>query len=349
MSKDKKFLMTAGSTGGHIFPILAVAEELKIQGHDIHIVSSGSELEKTALFEFPVSVLSIGRLRKNIALFERVKTFILLPYYLIRALFILLKVKPDKVIGSGGAVSGPILLMACFLRYETVIWELNAVPGFANKILSFFVKNIFIGFASTEKYFSGKKCQLTSFPVRKEIRETGSQEREADGYSHLLILGGSQGSHAINKAVMDMYGEEKMETWKIRHQTGLRDFNSIHSMYKDRIECSPFYKDMGSCYRWADVIVARAGAVTLAELSACGKASIVIPLSSASDDHQLKNAQALYQGGAIEMILEEDLSGARLFEMIMSIHGKKKRELETHIKKFYDPQGLQKIIHYCQS
>jgi len=328
---------------------LAVAEELKNQGHHIHIVSSGSEMEKTALSEYPVSVVSIGRLRKNVALLERVKTFILLPYYLMRALFIILKVKPDKVIGSGGAVSGPIFLMACLLRYETITWELNAVPGFSNKILSFFVKNIFIGFSSLKKYFPEEKCQLVSFPVRKGVHKTGSQEREADGYSHLLVLGGSQGSHSINQAVVNMYSKEKMETWKIRHQTGLKDFDSIRSVYNGDVDCFAFYKDMGECYKWADVVVARAGAVTLAELSACGKASIIIPFSSASDNHQLKNAQALYQNGAIEMILEDDLNGARLFEMIMSVHGKKKRELETNIKKLYDPQGLQKIIDYCQS
>ena len=346
MSKDKKFLITAGSTGGHIFPILAVAEELKKQGHNVHIVSSGSKMEKKALSDFPTSNLSIGRLRRSVSFLERLRTLFLLPYYLLRALFILLKVKPDKAIGSGGAVSGPVLLMACLLGYKTVIWELNAVPGFANKILSLFVKDIFIGFSSTEKHFPKKKCELISFPVRKEIQNTGSQKRESDGYSHLLILGGSQGSHLINQVVVDMYNKEKMETWKIRHQTGVEDFDSIQSMYKDRIECSPFYKNMGNCYQWADVVMARAGASTLAELSACGKASIVIPLSSASDNHQLKNAQALFQVGAVEMILEEDLNGIRLFELIMSIHGKKKRELENNIKKLYDFDSLQKITNY---
>jgi len=349
MSEDRKILMTAGSTGGHIFPVLAVAEELKKQGHKVHIVNSGSEMEKTVLSDFSGSVLSVGRLRKNTSFFERAVTFILLPYYFFRALVLLLKVHPDKVIGNGGAVSGPVLLMACLLRCKTVIWELNAVPGFSNKILSLFVKDIFIGFSSLKKYFPEEKCQLVCFPVRKEIRDKGSREREADGYSHLLVLGGSQGSHTINQVVMDMYSKEKMETWKIRHQTGMKDFNSIHSMYRGRVECFAFYEDMGECYRWADVIVARAGASTLAELSACGKASVIIPLASSSDNHQLRNAQALFQVGAIEMILEEDLSGARLFEMIMSIHGRKKRELENNIKKLYDPQSLQKIIYYCQS
>ena len=338
--------MTAGSTGGHIFPLLAVAEELKNQEHDVHIVSSGSEMEKKALSGFSISVLSIGRLHKNAPLLERLKTLILLPYFLLGALIIILKVKPDQVIGSGGAVSGPVLLMACLLRRRTVIWEFNAVPGFANKVLSFFVKDILIGFSSVEKFFPKKKCRLISFPVRKEIQNKGSQQREPDGYSHLLVLGGSQGSHVINQAALDMYSKEKMETWKIRHQTGAKDFSSIQSIYKDRMECAPFYKDMGGCYRWADVVIARAGASTLAELSACGKAVIIIPLSSASDQHQLKNAQALFEKGAIEIILEEDLTGSLLFEKVMSLHGRKKRELENNIRKFYDPQSLQKIIQY---
>ncbi len=347
MSKDKlQFLMTAGSTGGHIFPILAVVEELKKQGHGVYIVSTGSAMEKQALSDFPTSTLSIGRLRRSVPFWERLRTFIFLPYYLFRAWFILLKVKPDRVIGSGGAVSGPVLLIACLLKYKTVIWELNAVPGFANKVLSLFVKDILIGFQSVEKYFPRKKYQLFSFPVRKEIQDKGSQIREPDGYSHLLVLGGSQGSHIINQAVVDMYSKEKMETWKIRHQTGAKDFNSIQSVYKGRVECSPFYKDMKECYQWADIIIARAGASTLAELSACGKASIIIPLSSSSDDHQLKNAQALFEKGAIEIILEEDLSGSLLFEKIMSIYGKKKRKLEENIKKSYDSQSLSKLIQY---
>lgn len=349
MSKNKKFLMTAGSTGGHIFPILAVAEELKKRGHEVHIISSGSVLEKNILSDFPISTLPIGRLRKNVSILERLVTLISLPYYLLRSLFIIFKLKPDKVIGSGGAVSGPVLLMACLLKYPTVIWELNAAPGFSNKILSFFVKDIFIGFSSLEKYFPKEKCRLISFPVRKKIQEKGSQEREADGYSHLLVLGGSQGSHVINQAVVDMYSKEKVETWKIKHQTGVRDFKSICSVYKENMGCSAFYKDMWDCYKWADVVVARAGASTLAELSACGKASIIIPLPSSSDNHQFKNAQALFEKGAIEIILEENLSGSLLFEKIMSIHGKKKRTLENNIKKFYDSHSLQRIIEYLLS
>ena len=347
MSKDKKkFLMTAGSTGGHIFPILAVAEQLKNQGHEVHLVSSGSLMEKKALSGFSTFVLSVGRLRKNVFFLERLKTLFFLPYYLLRALIIICRVKPDSVVGSGGAVSGPVLLMACLLRCKTIIWELNAVPGFANKILSLFVKNIFISFSSLEKYFPKKKCQLVSFPVRKEIQEKGSKKREPDGYSHLLVLGGSQGSHIINQAVLNMYSKEKTPTWKIRHQTGLKDFDSIQSVYKDHVEYSPFYTDMGGCYQWADVVISRAGASTLAELSACGKAVIVVPLSSATDNHQLKNAQALFEKGAIEMILEEDLTGSLLFEKIMSLHGRKKRQLEENIKKFYDSQSLQKISQY---
>ncbi len=344
MSKDRKrFLMSAGSTGGHIFPLLAVAEELKNQGHHIHFVSSGSKMEKIFLSNFPLSILRIGRLRQNVHFLERLKTLLFLPYSFIQACRIILKVRPDQVIGCGGAVSGPVLLTACLLRRPTVIWELNAIPGFANKILSFFVKDILMGFLSSEKYFPKKKRRFVSFPVRKDIQKKGSQKREPDGYSHLLVLGGSQGSHTINQVVVDMYSKQKMETWKIRHQTGEKDLKSIQSVYKGRVECSSFYEDMGDCYQWADVVIARAGAVTLAELSACGKAVIVIPLSSSSDHHQVKNAQSLFEKKAVEMILEENLTSSLLFEKIMGIHGKKKRELEDNIKQFYDPHSLQVI------
>ena len=340
----EKFLLVTGSTGGHIFPLISLAQALKKRGHEVHFASTGSALEKEALLSssFPVSFLRVGRVRRGVPFFERLKTIILMPFYFLRSFFIIIKVKPQFVIGAGGSLSGPILLVSSWMRKKTVIWELNAIPGLANKFLSYFVNHILFCFSSAQKFFNKKKCIKVPFPVREDLIQKGFQEREADGYTHLLILGGSQGSHAINQVVMEMYRKEDWSTWKIFHQTGEKDFNTIQDLYSEKDQCSAFIQDMGAHYQWADIVISRGGASTLSELAACGKAAIIIPLPSATDQHQYKNA--LEFKGAVEIILEKDLTTSLLFEKLMEILSNRKRELETNIKKFYDPNHLEHTI-----
>lgn len=344
MNQKLNFLFVTGSTGGHIFPIIPLALELKRKGHNIFIISSGSLMEKKILNKNRLSFFSlpVGRLGKGVCFFERVCTIISLPFWILRSFYLILKLKPRWVIGTGGAVSGPVLLSACLLKPSTVAWELNAVSGLTNKILSRFVDYIFIQFEEVKKFFPKEKCLHFSLPVREGDFD---KKREPDGYFHLLVLGGSQGSHQINQAVLDMYNKEKLEIWKIRHQTGERDFSSVQSVYgdDDRIECRPFFENMGDCYIWADVVVCRAGAVTLAELSAYKKATIVIPLLTL-DQHQIKNALAL--SGAVEILSIENLTGEVLFESIMKINSYKKKRLEENIRKFFHPESIEKIIHH---
>ena len=343
-----KFLLVTGTTGGHIFPLLSVANVLKEQGHNVHFISTGSSIEKETLLKtsFPIDFLKVGRLRKDVFLWERITTCIFLLFYFLKSFFFILKIKPDVVVGSGGALSGPVLLVSCWMRKRTVIWELNAVPGLANKILALFVRHILICFSSTQKFFNKKKCLKVSFPVRKDLIQKGSQEREADGFSHLLILGGSQGSHTINQVVMEMYNKVSLETWKIYHQTGKKDYHSIEKLYSKKDQCIPFIKNIGDYYQWADVVIARGGASTLSELAACGKAAIIIPLSSSADQHQYKNAIEFKQKNSIELILEKDLTASLLFETIMNIDSKRKKELESNIKQFYTPNTLKGIVQF---
>ena len=343
-------MFTAGSTGGHIFPALAVAGRLKEKGHEIHIISSAGEREKNILRSsgFSFSTLSVGRLRKGAGLSERIKTFLSLPFYILRALFFIFRFKPDTVMGTGGAVCGPVLLAAKLLKKQTIIWELNAVSGFANKILSRFVDFVFISFKEAGEYFPKEKCVFFSLPVRESVVKEGTKPREPDGYFHLLVLGGSQGSKKINHAVLDMLHNEKLETWRVRHQTGEKDFSAVQKIYAQdtRADCEPFFNNMGECYRWADVVVSRAGAGALAELSACAKAVVAVPLSGASDQHQLKNALALEKIKAVKLLREENLNAKILFETIMSINGKEKRLLEENIKKFYKPESMENLIQF---
>ena len=344
--KNKTFILALGSTGGHIFPILSLAHELRQSGHKIHIISSGSILEKKALrhSDFPVQTLSIGRLRKGVPVLERIQTLLRLPFSIIKAWFIVRKIKPNAALGCGGAVSGPVLLAAWMRGCKVVIWELNAVCGFANKMLVRFAHLIFTHFE--ELKFNGKKYKNVSIPVRRSILSMNHKKREPDGYFHFLVLGGSLGSRKINQAVLEMYHNEDLAHWKIRHQTGEKDFKSVHCVYAqdDKVECRPFFDNMGECYQWADVIISRAGAGVLSELSACGKACIVIPLAGASDQHQYKNALALYKKNAIEMIEEKNLNGKTLFKTVMEIHGTKKRQLEENIKNLYEPESIKEMV-----
>lgn len=347
MNRKHRFLFAAGMTGGHLFPVLSLAHSIRQKGCSVHIVSSGSLIEKKNLTQqgFDFSTLPVGRLRKGVGRVERIWTLFCLPFYILRSIKLIMSIKPDKVLGAGGALCGPVLLSARLCGCYTVIWELNAAPGLTNKILSFFANCIFISFEETAKFFPSKKCFLYSIPVREDVRKKGSRKREPDGYFHLLVLGGSQGSHSINKAVLDMYYQEKLETWKIRHQTGKKDFDAVNSIYSkgDRAVCEIFFEDMGEAYQWADVVVSRAGAGTLSELSACGKAVVLIPLASAPDDHQLKNAMELKKMPAVEVIQEKHLTGSKLFEAVMSLQGGKKRQYEKNIKKFYNDLSIQKM------
>ena len=350
MAEQDCFLLTTGSTGGHIFPVLSLALKLKQKGQKVCLVSSGSVMEKNILAKHDFSVLNlpVGRLRKGVPLWERSWTLITLPFWMIYSCYILLTLKPKAVMGAGGAVSGPVLLMASLLRYPAVVWELNAVSGWTNKMLSRFVDNIFIQFESAKQYFPSRKCALFPFSARENIYKINQQTREPDGYFHVLILGGSQGSHAVNQAVLDMYSKEELAAWKIRHQTGEKDFQSVRSVYggDDRVECRPFFDNMAEQYLWADVVVCRAGAGTLAELSSAGKAGVVIPLPSAVDHHQEKNALALSKIKAVEVLHEKDLNGQSLFEVIMSLNGQKKRILTENIKKLYTPDSVDRMADF---
>ena len=350
-----KILLILGKTGGHIFPPLSLAKDAEREGYKVYIASSQSQAEKKALAgeNFSVYTLPISRLRKGVFVLERIKSFFLLPYYFLRAFVLVLKLKPDVMVGCGGALSGPLILSGVILRSKTFIWELNAVFGWTNKILSSFVDRIFICFESAGKNFPEKKCVKVLFPVRENVRKKAKTPREPDGFSHLLILGGSQGSLKINQAALDMYRRGHLETWKIRHQTGERDFNSIQNIYNEnkvgeKVECRPFFEDMGECYQWADLVISRSGASTLFELSAAKKAAIIIPLKSSPDNHQYLNALYFYEKKAIKLLTEEELNASSLLELIMNIYGKTKRELEENIGKLYSFEKEKSPLHFLK-
>ena len=227
--------------------------------------------------------------------------------------------RPHLVIGVGGYSSGPVVLMAALRGVPTMVLEQNAVPGLTNRLLAPFVRAAAVTFESTRRYFGGKAF-VSGNPVRPEffesvgpLTEAGADEQSS--IASILVFGGSQGAHAINVAMVEAAPELAAgPPLRLTHQTGERDVEMVRAAYRRAgisAEVEPFLYDMGERLRHADVIVCRAGATTLAEITAAGRAAILIPLPTATDDHQRKNAEALAATGAAEVLLQSDATGQR--------------------------------------
>lgn len=263
---------------------------------------------------FELELIRVGAL-KGVSVFERVKSLVGLPLAFIGALRILKRFRPDVVIGVGGYSSGPILLIAALARIPTMIVEPNAMPGFTNRVLARFVDAAALSFEDARRYFK-RHAVVTGNPVRTDFAKLPKKER--DSKLHVLIFGGSQGARAINDAMIGALPlvAGRKDRLEIIHQTGERDFEKVRAAYLGAGFTSavvkPFIHDMADHFANADLLICRAGATTAAEVAAAGKAAIFVPFPFATDDHQRKNAEAFVRAGAGRMILQQELTPARL-------------------------------------
>lgn len=313
-----KVLIAAGGTGGHIYPGIAVANE--IMGRDaeseVLFVGTARGLEKKIVPEngFQLSLINSAGL-KNVGVVGKIKGFSVLPKSFLEARRIIRQFRPHVVVGAGGYVSGPVVLMAAIMGLPTLVMDSNALPGFTNRQLARFIDKAALTFHEAVPFF-GKKGVVTGNPVRQEFFEVEPKQR-ADEF-HLLIFGGSQGARALNNAMIDaLQGLAKVDgRLTITHQTGEADYENVRAAYSESVFSSsdvrPFISDIFVEFGRSDLVVCRAGATTCAELTAAGKASIMVPLPTAADDHQRKNAEALVKAGAAKMILQSDLTGEML-------------------------------------
>jgi UDP-N-acetylglucosamine--N-acetylmuramyl-(pentapeptide) pyrophosphoryl-undecaprenol N-acetylglucosamine transferase len=318
-----RVLIAAGGTGGHIYPGIAVAQEILRRDSEsvVRFVGTARGLETKLVRHagFELSFIDISGL-KNVSPIARMHGLALLPRGFYSARRVITKVKPDVVVGAGGYVSGPILLTAAMMRLPTLVMESNALPGWTNRVLARFVDRAAVSFDQSLRYFRGKAV-VTGNPVRREFFELPRKSRNAKQFS-LLIFGGSQGAHAVNQAMLNSLKElgELRDILQIRHQTGPADVESVRAGYElagwGTADVCPYIEDMVSAFAAADLVICRAGATTTAELIAAGKAAIMVPFPFAADDHQRKNAEALEQAGAAKMILQEALNGKALAEEI---------------------------------
>ena len=315
--KPLSVVIAGGGTGGHLYPGIAVARELRRRQPDAVVTFAGTargiEARVVPREGFALDLLRSAGLKAT-SVAARIRGLRLLPLSGLDAWQIISKRKPDVVIGVGGYSSGPVVLVAALRRIPTMLLEQNAVPGLTNRTLARVVGAAAVTFDSTVSFF-GRRAFVAGNPIRAEFLapDAGDPDgRTGAAAPRVLIFGGSQGAHAINMAMVEAAPRLASRGLAITHQTGERDVERVRDAYQKaglaaRVE--PFLYEMDREMKRADLIVCRAGATTIAEITAAGRPAVFIPLPTAADDHQRKNAEVLVRAGAAEMIEQKDLTG----------------------------------------
>ncbi|MGE4344618.1 MAG: undecaprenyldiphospho-muramoylpentapeptide beta-N-acetylglucosaminyltransferase [Geoalkalibacter sp.] len=320
-----KMLLAGGGTGGHLFPAVALAEQLLREQPEAEVLFVGTRqgIESRILprLGFPLRTIDIsGFVGKGLG-----AKLALLPR-LIRSLAqsraVVREFDPDVVVGVGGYAAGPVLAAARLLRYPALIHEQNARPGLTNRILAPWVDRVCLSFEDTAEAFKRVPTVVTGNPVRTALVHSHAL---SEGMPTLLIFGGSRGARAINDAVLDTLPELQSMRGKIRllHQTGDEDLERVRAGYRavgwDDEGVVSFIEDMAGAYREAHLVLCRAGATTLAELTACGRAAILVPYPHAAGDHQTDNARALAERGAALLLPQSELTPQRLGQLLREL------------------------------
>ncbi len=316
-----RIVTAAGGTGGHIFPAIALAAELKRMGHTILFMGGlkGNEGEnaKNAGFDF-IGVDVIGFDRSNVI--NLVKAFAKLPLAVLKAGSALSTFSPHAVVGAGGYASGPACLSAAMKRIPLFLLEQNVYPGLVTRKLAKKARRVYTSFGESSRWLKGADVLYAGNPARPEFTFTHRRYDPA-ARRKILIFGGSQGAHSINQAVIDAMPMLAKLGIDFIHQTGERDFMEIKEAYKKQIpgaDVRPFFENMADMMKNADFAVCRAGASTCAELSLTGLPALLVPYPGAGG-HQMLNAKAMESAGAAEVIKDGELSGGTLFEKIKAI------------------------------
>lgn len=353
-----RVVIAAGGTGGHVYPGLAVARALlaRYAGASVQFVGHAGGLEERLLPRegFPLATVTVQALKGRSKL-AQLRALGALGVGTLQALRLLGRLRPHLVIGAGGYVMAPVVFAATVLRIPRVLMEQNLLPGLTVRRLARYAQAIFTAFPDSTAYLPGRNVTCTGTPVRAEIgQDAGRAPREADGTLHLLVCGGSQGAHHLNQALMQAapWLATQQDRLRLVHQTGEADAAAVAQAYVQaglQAEVLPFLHDMAARYHWADVVLCRAGATTLAELTVCGKPAILVPYPYAADDHQRHNALAMQRQGAAQVLLDADLSGARLIETLEALLRKPDllQEQAACSRALGRPQAAEAIVTAC--
>ena len=328
-------IIAGGGTGGHLFPGIAVAEEFlsRDQNNEVLFVGTARGIEARAVpaAGYQLELISAAGLRGK-GIFSQLRGIAMMIYGYSQSRKILKSYRPDVVLGVGGYASLPMVLAARGMQVPRFIHEQNAIPGQTNRLLARFAEKVFITLEESARYFPAATTMLTGNPLRRQIldmvaeaapADAKDEVRSADAF-HLFIFGGSQGAHAINSTMIEALPLLKKNNYnvEITHQTGEKDFAEVTAAYREagiEANITPFISDMAAEYAKADLVICRAGATTIAEVTACGKACLFIPFPHAVDDHQRRNAEALLKKEACFMMLEQELTGGSLASTITTL------------------------------
>jgi UDP-N-acetylglucosamine--N-acetylmuramyl-(pentapeptide) pyrophosphoryl-undecaprenol N-acetylglucosamine transferase len=364
-----RVVIAGGGTGGHLYPGIAIARELMARrpGATVTFAGTAQGIEAKVMPRegFALDLLRISGVKGQSAL-AVLRSVALLPFSFADAWGLVSRRRPQVVIGVGGYASGPVVMVAALRGIPTLLAEQNAVPGLTNRILARVVRAAAVTFPSTVSFF-GRRGFVAGNPVRAEFSETGAvpadvsagaRSAEAEGRHYegparkarVLVFGGSQGAHAINVAMVAAAPRLAADGGvDVTHQTGERDVELVRKGYGDaglaaRVE--PFLFAMDREMKQADVVVSRAGATSIAELTASGRAAILIPLPTATDDHQRKNAEVLARAGAAELIEQKDLTGAVLAERVLALvhDGPRRAAMAAAAHAFARPDAAKVIV-----
>jgi len=356
MSDKRPILITAGGTGGHVYPGLAVAKALRAQGIPVVWMGTRTGLEARVVPSsgFAMAWLTVTGLRG-----KSWTTLAMAPFRLMLALgqsiHIMVKHKPVVVLGMGGFVAGPGGLVAALMGKPLIIHEQNAVPGLTNKLLMKLSRRVLEGFPQT--FSDAPKVQTIGNPVRQDIASLPAPmermvAREQEPV-HLLVVGGSLGAAALNsvvpKALFLVPKEKRPQVW---HQAGTRNLEDAQQNYRKafvKAEVHAFVDDMAEAYAWADLIICRAGALTVAEVAAAGVAAVFVPYPYAVDDHQTANALYLVKHDAALLVQQQDLSAESLAELLQNLCSDRTRLVKMGIaaRQLAKPNATEEVAAIC--
>lgn len=354
MPKARKYhiIIAGGGTGGHVFPAIAIADELSKTMDNIDILFVGSlgklEMDKVPDAGYKIIGLPIKGFERKIS-FQNFITIFLLFWSLIKSIKIILQFKPDLAIGVGGYASGPILFICSILRKPILLQEQNSYPGITNKILSKGADKICVAYQNMERFFDKSKIVLTGNPVRANIQLSDAHHSTG---KNVLVVGGSLGARTINDSILAGLETLNRESVNLKWQTGKLYYDEINNVLKNKplnVEILPFINDMKVAYSFADVIVSRAGAIAISELCIVGKPVILIPSPNVAEDHQTKNAKALVEKDAAIMIKDSEAKEKLAIEIVALLSNKEKQNiLSSNIKSLAKPNATKEIVNQAK-
>ncbi|KAF0206561.1 MAG: UDP-N-acetylglucosamine--N-acetylmuramyl-(pentapeptide) [Gallionellaceae bacterium] len=347
---SRTILIMAGGTGGHIYPGLAVADALRAQGWQVVWLGAPNSMEAELVPKqgYEVAWVNFSGVRGKGLL-----RLLTLPFTLLRALGqsadAILRHRPDVVLGMGGYITMPGGLMAAFLRRPLVIHEQNSIAGMSNKVLAKISARVLSGFPGVLN-----KTEWCGNPVRADIAalpEPQVRYAARSGKLNVLVVGGSLGAQAINEALpkaLAMLSEQ--ERPNVLHQTGKKHFEAVQKLYEQAgvsVDVRPFLDDMANQYANADVVICRAGALTIAELAAAGVASVLIPFPFAVDDHQTHNARFLSEHGAAVLLPQKELSAEKLAQLLCDLKREKLLTMAQAARSLAKPEATAQVAKVC--